>query len=205
MLDSINAFFKKLKPEQQQKLLLTVVGTIVAIVALYYGLIRTQMAQLKTERSMAVQLESKVADAERLLKRAAEIQKEVDETSAKLMAIEETMAPANNDLYAWMFKLVTKFQEGRKVEVRQISREVPCEVGIFPAFPYAAIPASVDGQGKYHEIGKFIADFENQYPWFRVQNLELRPIGGAASGDDKDMLAFKLEIVALIAKPSGSN
>ncbi len=203
-MDSINAFFKKLKPEQRQKLLLTFVGALAAIGVIYYTLIRSQLAQLSKEKEATAQYEGKVAEAERLLKMADTYRREFEETGAKLKAIEDTMAPPNSDLYAWMFKLVKKYQEGQKVAVLHVSSELPCEVGVFPQFPYQAIPASIDGQGSYHDIGKFVADFENQFPYFRVQNLELKPLGGAPGAEEKDLLSFKLEIVALIAKSAGS-
>lgn len=204
-MDSIIAFFKKLKPEQRQKLLLTAVGAIAAVGVIYYTLIGSQLARLKIEKEAAAQYEGKVAEAERLLKMADTYRLEFEETDAKLKAIEDTMAPPNSDLYAWMFKLVKKYQEGHKVAVLHVSSELPCEVGVFPQFPYQAIPASIDGQGNYHDIGKFVADFENQFPYFRVQNLELKPLGGATAAEEKGLLSFKLDIVALIAKPAGSN
>jgi hypothetical protein len=65
---------------------------------------------------------------------------------------------------------------------------------------------TVRGFAHYHEFGKFLADFENKYPYFRVQNILLET-AAAASTDPaaaqrrKEQLSFRMDIVALI-KPS---
>ena len=200
MMASITFFFKKLKPEQRNRLLLTAVGTLMAVVGLYFVLIREQMDSLQVEKDAASQCEDKLKEARRLLKMAADYQTELRDTTARLAAIEATLAPPNSDLYAWMIKLLMQFKEDRKVDILHVSRESLVDAGILPVFPYQAIQTTVNGLGQYHEIGRFLADFENRYPYFRVQNLELRPATGSQSPEDREKLEFKMELVALAAK-----
>jgi hypothetical protein len=77
---------------------------------------------------------------------------------------------------------------------------VPTEVGALPRFPYKAALFNVRGTAYFHDLGKFLADFENSFPYIRVQNLELEPAASssATSTGDAEKLAFRMEIVTLI-------
>ena len=71
---------------------------------------------------------------------------------------------------------------------------------LLPHFPYKQLKVTVNGTAYYHDLGKFIADFENTYPHARVVNLTIDPAGG--TGDDSEKLAFRMDIIALI-NPNG--
>jgi hypothetical protein len=73
-------------------------------------------------------------------------------------------------------------------------------VGVLPDFPYKAADYKVDGAAHYHEFGRFLADFENSYPYMRIQNLNLFP-DMSSTTDDHEKLIFQMEIVTLV-KPS---
>ena len=64
--------------------------------------------------------------------------------------------------------------------------------------------------GRFHELGKFLADFENRFPYMRVQDLVvqqnvLNPATGTetsqAGGEEKIMMQMK--VVTLI-KPTST-
>ena len=74
------------------------------------------------------------------------------------------------------------------------------EVDLMPHFPYKQLKVTVGGTAYYHDLGKFIADFENTYPHARIANLTLEPVGGTADSGEK--LAFRMDIIAL-ANPTG--
>jgi hypothetical protein len=203
MPNPITSFYRKLRPEQQQRLLLTAIGTVVVIAGLYFGLIRAQANILSTAKTEAVGNQDKLKESNRLIKMANAYQTELQVTANRLTQLEATMAPAQADLYSLMMKLVLAFRENQhnqKVEVQHVIPGPVGEIGVFPAFPYKAFPTAVDGYGQYHEIGKFVADFENAYPCFQVQNLELIPLTGTQTAEERDKLAFKMDIVALIAE-----
>ena len=81
------------------------------------------------------------------------------------------------------------------------SREVVGDVQMFPKFPYRAALYNIRGTAYYHDLGRFLADFENRFPFIRVQNLELEPASSssATATDDTEKLAFKFELVALVS------
>jgi hypothetical protein len=140
----------------------------------------------------------KVGNAERLIASCADIKKNVEVANQKLAVIEEGMA--SGDMYAWVIQTVGRFGQERKVEIPQFSREVTTDVGILPKFPYKAAVFNVRGTAYYHDLGKFLADFENSFPYARVQNIEMEPSGNSAAtaGPDSEKLAFRMEIVTLI-------
>ena len=72
---------------------------------------------------------------------------------------------------------------------------------LLPSFPYKQIQFTINGTAYYHDLGKFIADFENNFPHARMVNLVIEPASGADSSNEK--LSFRMDIIALV-KPNPS-
>ena len=70
---------------------------------------------------------------------------------------------------------------------------------MIPGFPYKQIRFRSSARGYYHDMGKFVADFENKFPHCRVLNLQADCTGTPPSGGEK--LNFRMEIAALV-KPN---
>lgn len=190
---------KNLPKEKRDRLLLIAIGTVAVTVGLYLGLVKAQKRTLDRISKQTVEQNEKVGGAERLMKSRAEVEKSLEVNLQKLKAIEQTMA--SGDMYSWIIATVNRFRADRKIDIPQFSREVTTEVGMFPKFPYRAALFNVRGTAHFHDLGKFIADFENAFPYLRVQNVDLEPASqSAATGAavDSEKLSFKMEIVALI-------
>src|SRR3989440_9626378 len=181
---------KNLTKEKRDQLLLILIGTIVAVIALWYLMIKAQNRTLEEVAKQAVEQQNKVDNAQRLVSSTADIQKKLDGSVQELKAIEDSMA--SGDMYSWVILTINRFRADRKVDIPQFSREVPTEVGILPKFPYRAALFNVRGSAYFHDLGKFVADFENSFPYLRVQNLELEPAAAssATSTGDNEKLAF---------------
>ena len=76
------------------------------------------------------------------------------------------------------------------------------DVNLLPDFPYKQATFTVAGTARFHDFGRFLADFENEFPHVRVVNLSL-DANTPAGGEDAETLNFKMEIVTLI-KPTQS-
>ena len=189
---------KSLSKEKRDKLVLVCIGAIVVVVGLYYGVIASQRNSLESLVGRRGEKQSKLANAERLIGNASTIQKNLEAATAKLKTIESTMA--SGDMYSWIILTVNSFKENYRVEIPQFSREVQAEVGMYHKFPYRAAVFNVRGTAYYHDFGKFVADFENAFPYMRIQNVEMEPPTSSNSNvqDDQEKLAFKMEIVALV-------
>jgi Tfp pilus assembly protein PilO len=196
----------RLSKEKRDKLLLVAIGTVAIVAALWLGVVKTRNEQLKLSQTKLDKAKDKLDKARRVVSLAAQAQGDMEAATRKLGLIEETMA--SGDLYSWAYLLLEKSRGGHDVNIIEVARPGKGDVGVLAQFPYEAAIFSVRGAGYYHEFGKFLADFENRFPYFRVQNLSLA--GGsegstgasssvAQSGEEK--LSFKMDIVALI-KPN---
>jgi len=191
---------KKLPKEKRDQLILCAIGTIACVVGLWYGLISTMSQSMEAISKQTDEKKTKVVNAQRLVNSTSDLQKGLEQATAKLSVIEESMAAG--DMYSWIILKVNKFRQDRKVEIPQFSREVRTEVGMFPKFPYKAAVFTVRGTAFYHDLGRFIADFENAFPHTYLQNIELEPASNSsattAAGGHPESLTFKMEIVTLI-------
>ena len=113
---------------------------------------------------------------------------------------------ATGDLYSWVILTVNKFRSRYKVEIPQFSREQVTDVNMIPGFPYRSATFTLRGTAFYHDLGKFVADFENAFPFIRLANFELEPVGlppagSQANPEEQERLSFRLDLITLI-KPT---
>jgi len=197
---------KRLPKEKRDRLILVAIGTLALIAALYWGVVRVQRQTLLTLAAKHNEEEIKVGNAQRLANSTTELKANLEVANEKLKAIESTMP--SGDMYSWVILTINSFKEngGYKVDIPQFSREVAGEVGIIAKFPYRAAVFHVRGTAYFHDFGRFVADFENTFPYMRIQNIDLEPSSGTAatrdtgivSVEDAEKLAFKFEIVTLV-------
>jgi Tfp pilus assembly protein PilO len=189
---------KKLPKEKRDRLILVFLGTCAVLTGLYFGLISFQRKSLEAMTNRRENQKTKLKDGERLASSMPQIQKNLEEVSGRLKNIESTMP--SGDMYSWIILTVNTFKENYKVEIPQFSREVPAKVGMFANYPYRAVIFNLRGTAHFHDFGRFVADFENTFPYMRIQNIELDPSSatGATLQSDEEKLAFKMEIVTLV-------
>jgi hypothetical protein len=192
---------KNLPKEKRDHLLLMGIITLALAVGLYFGLVRTQKRSLERIATQTVEQQEKVGGAVRLVSTHEETAQNLEDNLQKLRSIEQNMA--SGDMYSWIITVINRFRSDRKVEIPQFSREITTDIGVFPKFPYKAALFHIRGTAHFHELGKFIADFENAFPYIRVQNVDMEPAAQSAAtttpgADPGEKLAFKMEFVALI-------
>jgi len=200
---------KNLPKEKRDRLILIGVGAFILVVGVYFGVIRVQRQTIEDLAKKHGEEDRRVANGQRLAATTAEIHKKFAAAQSRLKSIESTMA--SGDMYSWIILTMNSFKENGnyKVEIPQFSREVPSDVGLLPKFPYRAAVFHVRGTAFYHDLGRFIADFENTFPYMRIQNIELEPATTSIStavnsspddpaAKDKEKLSFKMEIVTLV-------
>ena len=186
----------KLTREKRDQLILTALMSSMIMVALWMLLISpTRVALAKMAGEVGV-TEDQLTDARRVVSRAGQIEVEMKATAFFLAAMERDMVEGDPNL--WIRSILNDFfgQSKRGVELPSIGTPDLGEIGVLPDFPYKAMFFRLSGKGFYHDIGKFIADFENRYPYIRVQNLDLKPSGNAERfGPSGETLAYSFEIV----------
>ena len=183
-----------LPKEKRAQLALACIITLLVMGGLYFGLIRRQQ---ETLRGFAKKLEEAHQNLDRIQetrKRSANVEAELAIVTAALARLEENMA--SGDRYLWMLNTVRQFKKSYEaVDILQYSTIVEGTTTLLPRFPYRQAKMSVSGTAFYHDLGRFIADLENQFLQVRIQNLELSP---AADKSSDERLLFKMEIVTLV-------
>jgi Tfp pilus assembly protein PilO len=187
--------FRKLPKKKRDHLILVTLITAIALGGIGFGLIRVQYDSLQrigNEQREALKKLERMKDA---INRADQTETELAEVSKALESLEENMA--SGDAYSWALDLVRRFRVAYKVEVPAVNQPIVGETTLLPKFPYKQASFSLSGTGFYHDIGKFIADFENQFPQIRIVNLTLIPTTGLAN-EEREKLEFKMDIIALV-------
>lgn len=188
--------WSKLPKEKRNQLILVVVGTLAVLGALGFGLIKFQFDQLKGYAARQVAAEAQLKKMEDAIKRKELVETVLAEASAALAEKEAGMA--SGDLYSWMYGTVRRFQKNYKVEIPQLSPiSAAAPVSLIPNSPYKQATMQVGGSAYYHELGQFIADFENAYPLIRVVNLSVELNHSPAPGE-REKVAFKMDLVTLV-------
>lgn len=181
-------------PKNRQKrnqLFLTLGAAVILIGGMLFGMIRPQYARLAGIRRQTADAQTKLKNNQRTILESEALATQQAELSSNLTQAESDMA--TGDIYAWTIDTMRHFKMHYRVDLPDIGQPSVSDVDILPHFPYKQLKFTVHGTGYYHDIGKFIADFENKFPHMRVMNLEISPIGG-----DSEKLAFSMDIVALV-------
>jgi hypothetical protein len=187
--------FKKMPKQKRSHLVLVALLTAIALGGLGFGLIRFQYDHLKFIVSESADAEKKLSQMKDSIGRADEIESNSVEVSKTLATLENDMAAG--DYYSWGLDLLRRSRADYKVEVPAVNQPVLGETTLLPKFPYKQAVFTLGGSAHYHELGTYIADFENQYPYIRIVNLTLEPISGLISAG-KEKLEFKMDVVVLV-------
>lgn len=186
----------KMSKEKRDQIIATVIGTVMVLVAVWMFLVTPTAKSLEQAQTKADESEQNLNNARRLLTRAGHIKIEEAAVGAKLESLEATMVQGDPSL--WIRVTLEKFrsQAPYKVEIPSIGQPALGEIGLLPDFAYKGVTYSLTGAAHFHELGKFLADFENAFPYIRVQNLNIAPEDFSGfEGVDRERLAFSFEIV----------
>ncbi len=187
---------KRLSPAKRNQLIGVMLAALALMSGVYFLLIAPQKSEnLKLQR----QIQDRQADAAKyktVIDEALSSSNQLATLSCQLASQEKDVAAG--DVYAWIYDTIHRFKENHHVTIPTISQPTISDVDLIPNFPYKQVRLSLFGTGYYHDIGKFVSDFENTFPHMRLVNLA---IGTTDSTDDSEMLSFHVEVVALV-KPN---
>jgi hypothetical protein len=179
-------------PKDRSNPFFIAVLSMTAVLALiYFGLIRSQNSTISKLAESRKTAGDKLLSMDSTIKNADLTANQLAEITASLTQAEADMA--SGDLYAWTYTTMRSFKQPYKVEIPEIGHPESGDVDMFSAFPYKQIRFSLIGTAYFHDLGKFLADFENAFPHARVENLMIEPLPGAG-----EKLSFRLQIVELV-------
>jgi Tfp pilus assembly protein PilO len=183
----------KLSKDKRNQLILVLLCSLGVITLMWFDLIQPRYATLAGVAADQSAAESKLASIQNAIKH-------VDTTTAELTNVTQSLLNAVNDmasgdLYSWTYNTMRLFKSQYQVDIPDIGHPDVGPVDLFSSFPFKQVKFAVTGTAYYHDLGKFIADFENAYPHMRVVNLQIQP-GDASQGAEK--LSFRMDIIALV-------
>jgi hypothetical protein len=186
----------KLPREKRNQLVLIALLTLMATAGLGFGLIRGQYQTLDGLAGEAAAAQKKLEQMKAAIRQSQQVEEELAAANQKLCDFEADMA--SGDLYSWVINSVRRFKADYKVEIPQYSPiSATAEVNLLPHFPYKQAVLTIGGTARFHELGRFLADFENRFPHIRLLNLSVEANPGAAP-QDQEMLTFRMDIVTLV-------
>jgi hypothetical protein len=188
-----------LSKEKRQQLVLVAICTLGVLSGLWFGLIRSQQQSLSSIHEKCAAAERKYKQMETEIKTAPQVEAELTERRTKLLALENGMGAG--DLYDWVINTIRQFKMPYKIDKLVFSQiDGPKDMSMIPGFAYKQASLTVGGEAFFHDFGQFVADFENQFPYFRVLNLNLEPVSGVVA-IEREKLSFRMEIAVLV-KPA---
>jgi len=184
--------------DKRIQLIFAIFCTLVALGLMWMFLINPQKQALRDIAQKHVGEEGKLKDVDKTIKTGGDVDTQLTDATYNLARAEEDMA--SGDVYAWTYDTIRRFKANYRVEIPTVSQPTMGEVDLMPQFPYKQVKVSVSGTAYYHDLGKFIADFENTFPHIRVANLTIEPAGSSVKSED-EKLNFRMDIIALV-KPN---
>jgi Tfp pilus assembly protein PilO len=183
--------------DKRTQFIFVIFCTLVVLGLISFFLIRPQYQTLSKIHDTASDERDKLQKIRNTIKQAGDTTLQLSNVTSNLSRGEEDMA--SGDLYAWTYDTVRKFKASYRVDIPTIGQPSQGDVDILPQFPYKQIRVNINGTAYYHDLGKFIADFENTFPHIRIVNLTIEPASTGDPGTEK--LSFRMDIVALV-KPN---
>ena len=191
----------KITNAKRNQIIGLILATLLVLGGLGYGLIKRQYDNLQSLAMKKGEDDSKLQLMETAVKNADQIAVALAGVSESLAEKEATMA--SGDIYSWSIDTMKRFKNNYKVEIPQFGPiSSQAEVNLLPGFPYKQATLNVGGKAYYHDLGSFITDFENQFPFMRSVNLTL-DVDNSPAASEREKLSFKMDILTLV-KPGNS-
>ncbi len=183
----------RLPKEKRDKLILVCMMTGIALLLIGLLLIHPEYATIKDTKSQTEVQRQKLGNMQEAIAKAALTDAQLKDTTETLNEAEKDMA--TGDPNAWIYDTIRGFKSKYKMDINIASATSIGDVDIMAKFPYKQLKVTVNGSAYYHDLGNFIAGFENDYSHGRICNLSIHPSGNG------EKLNFNMEIIALI-KPN---
>jgi hypothetical protein len=182
---------KWLPKERRNPFIIVVLSTAAVLALICFGLIHSQNATLSAIADSRRAAETKLKSIESTIKNTDMTASELADTTTALSNAEGDMA--SGDLYSWTYGTIRLFKQQYKVEIPEIGHPEVADEDLFANFPYKQLRFSINGKAYFHDLGKFVADFENAFPHARVVNLSIEPANG-----EGEKLSFRMDIIELV-------
>lgn len=187
---------KRLPPAKRNQLIMVIAATLVTVGVIYIFLISPQKEQNTKLGNRIREQQERLATIRKAIKETDAITTDLAEATLQLNRAEQDVA--SGDVNAWTYDILRRFKANYHVDIPSIAQPSIGEVDLLAGFPYRQAKLSLNGSAYYHDLGKFVSEFENNFPHMRMINLIVEP---SNLGSSSERLSFRMEVVALV-KPN---
>lgn len=181
--------------KQKQTALLKLGGvTALVLIALWYFLVHSTQMRVSQNDAALNSLTQKIATKKLIIQKDDQVKTQMAENARRLREIEDQMV--TGDVYLWIEKTLRDFEIRDQIEFTKYDPPQTVDSELPQKLPYKTVSFSVSGSAAYHDLGTFLANFENSYPHIRIRRLEMEPAAIGPSKNEK--LTFLIEMQVLV-------
>jgi len=176
-------------------------GACLSLMILWGIIIRPTQNHIKTLHDNLTETKRKIEFSQRAVNNTDRMNADLEDSNQRLNQ-KENRGVASGDIYLWVVNLLLEMQTTNSVEFREFEQPRIGDLTMGPWIPYHAAMCRVRGIGRYHELGKFLANFENRYPLIRLLKLELEPASDFRVDPNlPGKLTIDMEFIVLVKPP----
>ena len=212
----------KLSTEKRNRLIIIAASALAICATLWFLVIRSQNENLRKRLESVEDVKTKIEKAQRLVRRRALIEEELAQLRQEFAQAEAEMIPVEQLTgNKWLADKLRNFIKDRyDLSLLNLSNDalIGKQFLLLPKLDYSGAAYNVELSGFFHEFGKFLADFENRFPYLRIQELRMWPLATplAATGpaadvpeelldsEAREQLRISMKVIILF-KPAGTS
>lgn len=177
----------KLTPEKRDAIIKVAGGFLLGILVLWWFGVRGQQLELERLDQLIKESATAAEKASIYVKSGPRVMENLQATRTKLEFEEAGLAPIDRSYRRnWLLKEINNVisHAGASVDLDSITLMEPADLNaeLLPKFPFSASRFRVRMTAYYGDFGKFLADFENRFPYVRVQDFTIKPAEAVSSG-----------------------
>jgi len=190
-------------PGTRNRLIFVLLVGVGVLLCGWFMLIAPLQARLKVQKGKADLARMQLQLAQTGQDQGPHYRKLLAERRAEMENLEFLMADeSGSGLLGWEFSTLVPYFNLYNIVHLGWENPTLTDVDLPPDVPYRMATFGVSGQAHYHAFGRFLAAFENGYPFVKIKSVSLQSltpgIGGVVRGmDDLEQLRFRLEYQVL--------
>lgn len=193
----------KLSKDKRDKLILTIIGTVGIVAVLYFFVLSDMKDEHATLGTKIFSTKDRIDKAERVINRQATFNQEMAALKGALNTRQAQMPRPGED-HVWFLKIMEDRRGAYNLDINEIRNPEAWDPGVLPNFPFKGVSFNVTLVGGYTDFGRFLADFENEFPFMRVQLMSVipdaqpGPPGSGIATQDTGKLRINFRVISLI-------
>lgn len=191
-----------MSPDKRNQLILLVIGTLGGIALFYAGVIGPLVDWRDSQRQALASTQAQLQNSRAQVQTATRNLADLEANQQRLRLMERLMPGADlgGDVYLWMLNRMAVLGDRWSILGQDVLQPQPATVDLPPAVPYGAANFSLLGAAPFKHVGGMLAEFENSFPFTRMNGLTLQATTpGLTVGEaEAQMLSFRLDFACLV-------